>query len=78
MLLIAVAVLLVLESVFAGTTSFALPTDEGLPAIAAFVGGIFVGGMSSLLGVAGGELIIPILIFLFGADIRTAGTAVFS
>jgi uncharacterized protein len=74
-LLIAVAVLLVLESVFAGTTSFALPTDERLRAIAAFVGGIFVGGMSSLLGVAGGELIIPILIFLFGADIRTAGTA---
>ncbi len=31
--------------------------------------------MSSLLGVAGGELIIPTLIFIFGADIRTAGTA---
>src|SRR5262249_51802273 len=31
--------------------------------------------ISSLLGVAGGEFIIPILIFIFGADIRTAGTA---
>jgi len=34
-----------------------------------------VGAISSLLGVAGGEFIIPILIFIFGADIRTAGTA---
>jgi hypothetical protein len=34
-----------------------------------------VGAISSLLGVAGGEFIIPILIFVFGADIRTAGTA---
>ena len=30
--------------------------------------------ISSLLGVAGGEFIIPILIFIFGVDIRTAGT----
>jgi uncharacterized membrane protein YfcA len=28
-----------------------------------------------MLGVAGGEFIIPILIFIFGANIRTAGTA---
>jgi uncharacterized protein len=34
-----------------------------------------VGAVSSLLGVAGGELIIPILMFIFGADIRTAATA---
>ena len=27
-----------------------------------------------MLGVAGGELIIPILVFVFGADIKTAGT----
>jgi uncharacterized protein len=42
---------------------------------AAFVAGLFVGTISSLLGVAGGEFIIPILIFAFGADIKTAGTA---
>lgn len=28
----------------------------------------------SLLGVAGGELIIPTLVLVFGADIKTAGT----
>lgn len=36
--------------------------------------GLAIGTMSSLLGVAGGELIIPTLLFLFGADIVTAGT----
>ena len=42
---------------------------------AAVCAGLLVGAISSLLGVAGGEFIIPILIFLFGADIKTAGTA---
>lgn len=31
--------------------------------------------ISSLLGVAGGELIIPTLILVFGVDIKLAGTA---
>jgi uncharacterized protein len=33
-----------------------------------------IGLVSSLLGVAGGGLIIPTLAFAFGADIRTGGT----
>ena len=33
--------------------------------------------MSSLLGIAGGELIIPTLVFTFGAGIKAAGTASF-
>jgi uncharacterized membrane protein YfcA len=37
--------------------------------------GIGVGVVSSMLGVAGGELLIPALVFVFGADIFTAGTA---
>ena len=37
--------------------------------------GLMIGLVSSLLGVAGGELIIPTLVFAFGADIKTAGTA---
>ena len=36
--------------------------------------GLGIGLVSSLLGVAGGELIIPTLVFAFGADIKTAGT----
>lgn len=74
-LLIALAGLLILETVFAGITALALPHDQVLRAIVAFGAGLAVGAVSSLLGVAGGELIIPILIFVFGADIKTAGTA---
>ena len=37
--------------------------------------GLLVGVVSSMLGVAGGELLIPTLVFLFGADIKVAGTA---
>lgn len=37
--------------------------------------GIVIGMISSLLGVAGGELIIPTLFLVFGADIKLAGTA---
>lgn len=37
--------------------------------------GLAVGIVSSMLGVAGGELLIPTIIFVFGADIRIAGTA---
>jgi uncharacterized membrane protein YfcA len=74
-LLIAIAGLLVFETVFAGLRDFVLPAEYGLRASAAVAAGLLVGAVSSLLGVAGGELIIPVLIFLFGADIRTAGTA---
>jgi uncharacterized protein len=52
-----------------------LPPDQLVRAAVALVAGIVVGAISSLLGVAGGEFIIPILIFIFGSDIKTAGTA---
>jgi uncharacterized membrane protein YfcA len=60
-----------------------LPQDEpgllpeALPVrvVAAAVFGIGIGLVSSLLGVAGGELIIPTLVFAFGVGIKTAGTA---
>ena len=74
-LLVAIAGLLVLETALVGSTHFVLPPDQYVRLPAALVAGLIVGAVSSLLGVAGGELIIPILIFIFGADIRTAGTA---
>jgi uncharacterized membrane protein YfcA len=43
--------------------------------VAAVLFGLAIGLVSSLLGVAGGELIIPTLVFAFGAGIKTAGTA---
>jgi uncharacterized protein len=74
-LLLVTAVLLALETMTKGT-AWVLISDHSLwRGPAAIVAGLVVGTISSLLGVAGGELIIPILIFFFGLDIRTAGTA---
>ena len=39
-----------------------------------FLAGLVIGVVSSLLGVAGGELIIPTLVLLFGLDIKLAGS----
>jgi uncharacterized membrane protein YfcA len=74
-LLLGTAGLLALETTLSGTAWTALASDSSWRGVAAVIAGLFVGAISSLLGVAGGEFIIPILIFIFGADIRTAGTA---
>jgi uncharacterized protein len=75
MLLVAIAGLLVAETKFAGSTHLALPADQLVRVPVALFAGVVVGTVSSMLGVAGGELVIPILIFIFGADIKTAGTS---
>jgi uncharacterized protein len=74
-LLLVTSALLAAETLLHGVSWSALTADSqwGLPA--AVCAGLLVGAISSLLGVAGGEFIIPILIFIFGADIKTAGTA---
>jgi len=38
------------------------------------VAGVLIGIVAALLGVAGGELLIPTLVLLFGADIKLAGS----
>ena len=58
-----------------GTAWTLLTPDSAWRWPLAIIAGLLVGTISSLLGVAGGEFIIPILIFIFGADIKTAGTA---
>jgi uncharacterized protein len=52
-----------------------LPHAPPVRVVAAVLFGLCIGLVSSLLGVAGGELIIPTLVFAFGAGIKTAGTA---
>lgn len=42
--------------------------------VAGVVTGFVIGIVASLLGVAGGELLIPTLVLLFGADIKLAGS----
>jgi uncharacterized membrane protein YfcA len=74
-LLIGTAGLLAVEISISGTAWTFLTQDSAWHVPAAVIAGLLVGTISSLLGVAGGEFIIPTLIFIFGADIRTAGTA---
>lgn len=42
--------------------------------IAGVMAGLAIGLVASLLGVAGGELLIPTLVLLYGADIKLAGS----
>src|SRR5262245_7067921 len=42
--------------------------------VAGVVAGFVIGVIASLLGVAGGEFLIPTLILLFGADVKLAGS----
>jgi len=57
-----------------------LPASEGPilrgPAqiVAGLVAGLVIGAVASLLGVAGGELLIPTLVLLFAVDIKLAGS----
>jgi uncharacterized membrane protein YfcA len=51
------------------------PLLEGAPLlVAGAVAGLAIGFVAALLGVAGGELLIPTLMLLFGADIKLAGS----
>lgn len=74
-----IAVLLLLIAgvlLFVHTSAHAAaPALTGASLIAAGVAaGFFIGIVASLLGVAGGELLIPTLILLFGADVKLAGS----
>lgn len=42
--------------------------------VAGVIAGLVIGVVASLLGVAGGELLIPTLVLLFSADIKLAGS----
>ncbi|MCL2114745.1 MAG: sulfite exporter TauE/SafE family protein [Methanobrevibacter sp.] len=73
-LLLIMGLLLVIES-FIPFNSTGIPFDSMyLKLIIAIFCGFIIGTISSLLGVAGGEVIIPILILIFGIDIKLAGT----
>lgn len=73
--LVVIGLALVVEAFLPQEIPGMLP-DSLVWRIAAGLGfGLAIGLASSMLGVAGGELIIPSLIFAFGVEIKTAGTA---
>lgn len=73
-LLVALGCILMAEGVFMAEPMRLAPPDLLTTVLAATVAGLGIGLVSSLLGVAGGELIIPAFILMFGADVKLAGS----
>ncbi|MBX6322585.1 MAG: sulfite exporter TauE/SafE family protein [Rhodospirillaceae bacterium] len=70
-LLVAVAAILLLgHDITAGAPSF----GGAAQMLAGVVAGFGIGVVAAILGVAGGELLIPTLVLLYGADIKLAGS----
>jgi len=74
-LLAAIGLLLLIEVVNPIDHVELLPPDPAIRLIVGSLLGLIIGLVSSMLGVAGGELLIPALIFIVGVDIKEAGTA---
>ena len=73
--LVVIGSALVVEAFLPQDVPGLLPSSPLVRLLAAVLFGLGIGLVSSLLGVAGGELIIPTLVFAFGVGIKTAGTA---
>src|SRR5262245_107120 len=74
-LLAALGVLILFEVAHPFDYAQVIPAGAAFHFGAGFGLGLTIGLVSSILGVAGGELLIPTMMFVFGADIKTAGTA---
>lgn len=74
---LAVLLLVIVAALLLGhePRSGSVPLLTGLPlAIVGALAGFAIGVVASLMGVAGGELLIPTIVLLFGADIKLAGS----
>lgn len=74
-LLAVLGALLLCEAYMGFASGDLLPPDVRLHLAVGIGIGLGVGLVSSILGVAGGELLIPALVLVFGADIKAAGSA---
>jgi uncharacterized membrane protein YfcA len=74
-LLLALAALMFLDAAAPHAGDFAVTGGPPVRIVSALLFGLLIGLVSSLLGVAGGELIIPTLVIAFGVDVVSAGTA---
>ncbi len=73
-LLVALGFVLIAEGLFVTAPARLVGDDLLTTVVVAALCGVGIGLVSSLLGVAGGELIIPVFILLFGADVKLAGS----
>ena len=65
---------LLAESYVGDSANGLLPANEVLRIVAGLFFGFVIGSISTVLGVAGGEVIIPTLIFGYGIAIKAAGS----
>lgn len=73
-LLVGLGCVLIAEGLFVAEPSRLVGEGMAPTVLVAAACGIVIGLVSSLLGVAGGELIIPVFILLFGVDVKVAGS----
>lgn len=74
-LLVGLAVVMLSESVLGLHGNGASLLAPGLPLMTAgFIAGLGIGVVAALLGVAGGELLIPTIVILYGVDMKIAGS----
>ena len=74
-LLVLVGIALISGGVSTWQLPTLLPPGPHTQTFAGLFCGAAVGMIGSLAGVGGGQLMIPTMVFIFGADIKTAGTA---
>jgi uncharacterized protein len=73
--LVSIGGLLIAEGFLPAQLSALVPDEPLVRLSTGVLFGLVIGLVSSMLGVAGGELIIPTLIFAYGVEIKLAGTA---
>jgi len=73
-LLLALGLVMIAESFVSFVPLGVVPDELLLRIISGLVLGLAIGAISGLLGVAGGEVIIPTLILGFGASVKAAGS----
>lgn len=71
-LLVAIAVILLLGH--SARHQDAVPVTGMMQMTVGVIAGFIIGTVAALMGVAGGELLIPTLVLLFGIDIKLAGS----
>ncbi len=73
-LLVLLGVGMLAEAGIALVSAGLLPASPALQIMAGFGFGLGIGAISSVLGVAGGEVIIPTLVFGYGVPVKAAGS----